>query len=77
MLAKTDQKVLAAFARLANDQDFLIVKEWLEASRNDLYARTSRTRDDVLVRWYQGMAQAIEDVLDHAESAQATLRKSR
>lgn len=77
MLAKTDPKVLGALARLANDQDFLVVKEWLEASRDGLYAQVTRTRDDVLVRWYQGMAQAIEDLLDHAESAQAALRKSR
>lgn len=77
MLTKPEQRVLSAFAALANDSDFVTIRGWLEQCRNDLYAEIASTRDDVLVRWRQGMAQAIEQLLEKADTASEVLRKSR
>ncbi|CAB4197167.1 hypothetical protein UFOVP1304_41 [uncultured Caudovirales phage] len=77
MLIKPDQRTLEALARLSVDTDFIVFKSWLEDVKRSLHAESPQIRDEVLLRWNQGEAQAVNDVLDRIESAQAALRKSR
>jgi hypothetical protein len=77
VLAKTDQRVLSALATLRTDQDFIVVTGWIRQSLSDLDAQARHTKDEVLVRWCQGGAQALEDLLERAESAADVIRKSR
>lgn len=74
---KVDARVLSALARLQTDADFIVFKDWLEAVRSSLHAEAPMILDETLLRWNQGKAQAVGDILDRIESAQAALRKSR
>lgn len=77
MLSKPNQKVLSALASLQGNQDFSTVQEWLCQSLDDLYANGATAKDDVIVRWHQGAAQAVRELLDKAATAQEVIRKSR
>lgn len=77
MLAKPSHQVLSALASLQGEQNFETVRDWLQQSLDDLYANGASTKDDVLVRWHQGAAQAVRDLLDKAATASEVIRKSR
>lgn len=77
MLSKPNQKVLSALASLQGSPDFSTVQEWLCQSLDDLYANGATAKDDVIVRWHQGAAQAVRELLDKAATAQEVIRKSR
>lgn len=77
MLAKPSNQVLSALASLQGDQNFATVRDWLCQSLDDLYANGASAKDDVIVRWHQGAAQAVRDFLDKAATASEVIRKSR
>jgi hypothetical protein len=77
MLVKPEHKVLSALAALQGNTNFETILEWMAQSRQTLYADSCRTKDDVLSRWQQGAAQAVDDFLTNAQNAQEVIRKSR
>lgn len=77
MLNKPSPQVLAALASLQGTPDFETVLAWLSDSRQTLYADACRTKEDVLCRWQQGAAQAVDEFLNKVNTAQDVLRKSR
>jgi hypothetical protein len=77
MLSKPDNKVLAALAALEGNSNFETVRAWLEQSRQDLYVESTETRDEVLTRWKQGAAQAVNEFLTKAQQAPEVIRRSR
>ena len=77
MLVKPSPQVLSALASLEGDSDFTTVMVWLKDSLSSLHAANTDTRDEVQMRWKQGAAQALMDLLQKAESAKAVIRKSR
>lgn len=77
MLRKPDTQVLNALASLEGDQRFETIRTWLENSLQDLYRDSTKTKDEVISRWMQGAAQAVEELLDKSANAQEVIRKSR
>lgn len=77
MLRKPDTQVLNALASLKGDPRFETIRAWLENSLQDLYKDSCNTRDEVLSRWQQGAAQAVEEFLDKSANAEEVIRKSR
>lgn len=77
MLKQPSQQVLSALASVNTDARFEIVKRWLRESLDGLDADNRITKDDVVVRWNQGAAQAINELLTKLESSSDVLRKSR
>ena len=77
MLRKPDQRTLSALASLQGDSNFETIRLWLEGSLQDLYRDSCNTKDDVLSRWQQGAAQAVDEFLTKAEEAPEVIRKSR
>lgn len=77
MLIKPSQQVLVALASLEGNPHFETIRSWLEDSRQSLYADSCRTKDDVLSRWQQGAAQAVDELLSKAQEAPEVVRKSR
>lgn len=77
MLKQPNQQVLSALAAVNVDARFEIVKRWLKESLDGLDADTRITKDEVVVRWNQGAAQAIHELLTKLESSSDALRKSR
>lgn len=77
MLRKPDTQVLNALASLEGDQRFETIRAWLGDSLQDLYRDSTKTKDEVLSRWMQGAAQAVEELLDKSANAQQVIRKSR
>jgi hypothetical protein len=53
------------------------VKSWLEESLQDLYRDSTLTKDEILSRWKQGAAQAVDGFLNTTKNSQESLRKSR
>jgi hypothetical protein len=77
MLVRADSKVLQALASLEGNKDFEVVQGWLQSSLLDLYATSTRTRDDVLSRWMQGGAQVLEQFIEQSNNARDAIRRSR
>lgn len=77
MLRKPDNKTLLALNALQGNSDFEQVREWLAESLHDLYVDGSTAKDEYLVRWHQGAAQAVHEFLDKAANAHEVIRKSR
>jgi len=77
VLKQPNQQVLSALAAVNVDSRFEIVKRWLKESLDGLDADNRITKDDVVVRWNQGGAQVLNELLTKLESASDALRKSR
>jgi len=77
MLKKPSPQVTAALAHLEGNLQFETIREWLTESLQDLYRSSTHTKDDVLSRWQQGAAQAVEDLLTKASEAPEVIRRSR
>jgi hypothetical protein len=77
MLKKPSTQVLAALSQLEGNPSFETVRTWLNESLQDLYRNSCNTKDDVLSRWNQGAAQAVEDLLAKASDATEVIRRSR
>lgn len=75
MLQKPSEQVLSALASLQGEPRFEAIRQWLEQSLQNLYRESTQTREEVLSRWKQGAAQAVEDFLDKASNAQDALRR--
>jgi predicted ATP-binding protein involved in virulence len=77
MLKHPDKRVLSALAALEGNSNFETVKSWLEESLQDLYRDSTLTKDEILSRWKQGAAQAVDGFLTVSKNSQESLRKSR
>ncbi len=77
MLKKPTPQVLNALASLEGNLQFETVRSWMEESLQDLFRGSVSTKDEVLSRWQQGAAQAVEDFLHKAQEAKEVIRKSR
>jgi hypothetical protein len=77
MLVKPSPQVLAALSSLEGNPNFETIRAWLEDSRQHLYSDSCRTKDDVLSRWQQGAAQAVDEFLTKASEASDVIRRSR
>lgn len=77
MLKKPSTQVLSALASLEGNTNFETVRSWLDESLQDLRTTSCYTKDEVITRWQQGAAQAVEDLLGRSKEASAILRKSR
>jgi hypothetical protein len=77
MLQKPTTQVLNALASLEGNPNFETIRAWLEDSRQHLYSDSCRTKDEVLSRWQQGAAQAVDEFLSKAAEASDVIRRSR
>lgn len=77
MLQKPSQQVVNALASLEGNIHFETIRAWLEESRQHLYRDSCMTKDDVLSRWQQGAAQAVDEFLTKASEAPDVIRRSR
>lgn len=77
MLKKPSPQVIQALASLRGHPHFETISRWLEESLQDLYRNSCSTKDEVLSRWQQGAAQAVNDLLSRASEAEEVIRKSR
>jgi len=77
MLQKPNQQVLNALASLEGNIHFETIREWLKDSRQHLYHDICITKDEVLSRWQQGAAQAVDEFLTKASDASDVIRRSR
>lgn len=77
MLVKPSQQVLNALSSLEGNIHFETIRAWLEESRQHLYRDSCMTKDDVLSRWQQGAAQAVDEFLTKASEAPDVIRRSR
>lgn len=77
MLQKPSIQVLNALASLKGNSQFETIRQWMEASLQDLYRNSVNTREDVLSRWQQGAAQAVSEFLEKSKDAEEVIRKLR
>ena len=63
-MLRPNERQLAALARLRGDSEFGVVVEYLEAARADALHTLSVTTDEVRLRWMQGEAQTLGDLID-------------
>ena len=77
MLARPDERVYAALARLRLDPDFQVVLEWISASEAVLQKQSASHKDEVLLRWNQGALQCMADFGKQVMEAPAATQKLR
>jgi hypothetical protein len=66
LLSRPDDRTKAALARLRGDSDFHEILAWLQGALFNLDQQKRVTSDGVLLRQQQGAAQAIAELVDHA-----------
>ena len=69
----TPKKVISAFAALQGEYNFEVIREWLQKSLDDLDEANAITKDEVQVRWNQGAAQQLRELLRIAREARSLL----
>jgi len=69
----TPKKVISAFAALQGDYNFEVIREWLQKTLDDLDETNAITKDEVQVRWNQGAAQQLRELLRIAREARSLL----
>lgn len=68
-----DHKELRAYFialyRLRNDEDFRVLRKYLEGELGRLKNEAIRTLDENLLRWNQGAAQVLVDILSNVDES--------
>jgi hypothetical protein len=77
MLSKADRSVLSALSTLKGDADFEVFVKYLERSLQDLLMNSRMTKDETYLRWQQGAAQALSQLIETAYTARENLHKIR
>lgn len=78
MSREADPEVLRALVALDSDPDFQVVVAWLNLRLLAQEQNQRKQRDEVLLRWGQGRAQELEEILKAcAEARQNLSRKPR
>jgi hypothetical protein len=67
MIYKPDQDAMKALNRLASNQDFKKVLLWIADCRDRTYEDMSNIPEEFRMRWYQGAAQDLDEILKTAE----------
>lgn len=73
LLSKPDRQLLVALSALETDPNFQVVMNWLFSSQEEIYQNTSYIKDEVLVRWNQGAAQAVIEIIEVAMNTRQSL----
>jgi|APGre2960657373_1045057.scaffolds.fasta_scaffold01308_5 hypothetical protein len=73
ILSKPDRQLLVALSALETDPNFQVVMNWLFSSQEEIYQNTSYIKDEVLVRWNQGAAQAVIEIIEVAMNTRQSL----
>lgn len=68
-----DKKVLSALSTLESNEDFKLVREWLEAELSQM-RKDSDTEQGTRLAWNQGACQALDAVLYVITTARSTIR---
>lgn len=71
----SEPRVLAALARLADDDDFRVVLGWIAEERQRQLEDNTQEMDDRLLRQGQGAGIAISTILATAQGAREALRQ--
>lgn len=75
MQVSRDQRVLEAIARLHGDADWDALVEGLKEELSALHRDMTICREEVPLRWMQGAAQTISELLDlHARAQEIVYR---
>lgn len=74
MLRKPDQRQLKALRNLQTNEDWKVVMQWLEHSLGNIREDSDRQGDAIQLRWNQGGAQSLSDLLDNAKNAVEKLK---
>lgn len=69
-----DRRILQAFVALESDRDFQVIKAWL-VERREKARSNEGIKDDVLMRWQQGRAQELNDIIEAMSTAREVLTK--
>jgi hypothetical protein len=69
MICRPDKKVMQALAMLRSNQHFELVRLWLADSLAQTHEDGSRAKDVFMVRWRQGQAQDLEELLKLIEQS--------
>jgi len=67
-MIQPDQRTEVAIKSLRNNPDFKMVVDWLVDNKVDVEKVNRIQKDDVLVRWGQGTAQALEFIITNLVS---------
>ena len=69
-------RVVEALARLWGDSDFQVVLDALEIEMRGTLLTMTTTKDEVALRWMQGSAQTLGELLDLSRQAQEIAYRS-
>ena len=70
---KPSRQVISALATLQGQHDFEVIRDWLQRTLDDLTEINELTKDEVQVRWNQGAAQQLRELLRIAREARSLL----
>lgn len=74
MLRKPDERQLKALRNLQNNEDWRLIMQWFEDSLQDIRESSDRKSDEVQLRWNQGGAQSLSDLLENAKDPVGKLK---
>jgi hypothetical protein len=77
MIDHPDRDADEALARLSNDNDFLLVLNWLSCERERINAENDYQQNEAIFRQGQGAAQALRELSVHAASARTRAHSRR
>jgi hypothetical protein len=77
LIVRAERQVLQALSTLKGDADFEVFVKYLERSLQDLLMNSRMTKDETYLRWQQGAAQAVSQLIETAYTARENLHKIR
>lgn len=68
-------KILSSLHNLKFNEDFQVVREYLESCLHDIRCKNDKQSDQVQTRWNQGAAQVLQEFFDKQDSAVDKVKK--
>lgn len=74
-MVRPDERTLRALHRIKVDPDLKPISEWLVACTEAQQTKNDHTASDITLRWGQGKAQLLSELVKTIDTARATAEK--
>ena len=75
-MTRPNEKTLKAFINIRQNQDWLLIREWIQDSANENLVLSAKVEDDIVIKRKQGAAVELMEILSIQDAALTLLPRA-